>query len=391
MEGTARVTSRLLETSRTPGRLGVARGSNALRKLVVGSATLAVTAVAFVLPGAQPAQAAPTALTVAEAKAQIEQLQTEAEAVDQDYVGVQQQVEQGKAELAQKQADVRAQTTKVAQIRRQVGQVALAQFQNRNVDTAARIFFTSDSDNLLSQVSTVEKVSENQNTVLQDYQEQQAALAELEHSTETDLAVLTQQQQQLSKLKAESDAKIVESKKVLAKLTAAEQAALAAADRRAAAEAKAKADAALAHGSSGATTTPNTSGTSGDTSGTGAITGSGRGATALACARKQRGKPYVFAAAGPNAYDCSGLTSKAWLAAGVTIPRTSEAQSRVGRVVSKADLQPGDLVFFYNAASPSHVGMYVGNGQIIHAPHTGTVVKYAPLSSMPFVGARRPG
>lgn len=376
------MTSRHRTTSRDPERPGVARRPRTLRGLVVGGCTVALTTVAFVFPGVQPAQAAPTALTVAEAQAQIEQLQVEAEAIDQDYVGVQQQIEQGKVQLAQKQADVQLQTAKVASTKRQVGQVALAQFQNRNVDTAARIFFTSDSDNLLSQVSTVEKVSENQNTVLQDYQEQQAALAELEHSTETDLAVLTEQQKQLSELKADSEAKIAESKKVLAKLTATEQAALAAADQKAAADAKAKAEAAL----NGTTTT-----TTDDTSGTADITGTGRGATALAFARKQLGKPYVFAAAGPNAYDCSGLTSAAWRAAGVTIPRIAAAQSRVGKVVSKADLQPGDLVFFYNAANPSHVGMYVGNGQIIHAPHTGTVVKYAPLSSMPFVGARRPG
>ena len=381
-KGTVRVSSGRRGTSRDAKRLGAAPASRALRRIVVGGCTLALTTAAFALPGAQLAQAAPTALTVAEAKAQVEQLQTEAEAIDQDYVGVQQQVEQGRAQLALKQADVQAQAAKVAQTKRQVGQVALAQFQNRNVDTAARIFFTSDSDNLLSQVSTVEKVSENQNTVLQNYQEQQAALAELEHSTETDLAVLTDQQKQLTGLKADSEAKIAESKKVLAKLTAAEQAALAAADQKAAAAAKAKAEAALTGGSS--TTTD-------DTLGTADITGSGRGATALAFARKQLGKPYVFAAAGPNSYDCSGLVLAAWRAAGVTLPRTAAQQSRVGKVVSRADLQPGDLVFFYNAANPSHVGMYVGNGQIIHAPHTGTVVKYAPLSSMPFVGARRPG
>jgi cell wall-associated NlpC family hydrolase len=376
------VTSRHRETNRGDRPSGAVRGPRALRRLVVGGSSLALAAVAFSLPGAQLAHAAPAALTVAEAKAQIEQLQTEAEAIDQDYVGVQQQIDEGRAELAQKQSDAQLQAAKVAATKRQVGQVALAQFQNRNVDTAARIFFTSDSDNLLSQVSTVEKVSENQNTVLQTYQEQQAALAELEHSTQTDLAVLTEQQKQLTKLRADSEAKVAESKKVLATLTAAEQAALAAADKKAAADAKAKAEAAQ---------TGTSSTTTDDTSGTSAITGTGRGATALAYARKQLGKPYVFAAAGPNAFDCSGLTSMAWKAAGVTIPRTSEQQSRVGKVVGKADLQPGDLVFFYSVSAPSHVGMYVGNGQIIHAPHTGAVVRYAPLSSMPFTGARRPG
>ncbi len=375
------MTSRDCKTHDGDRHVGATRVSRALRRLVVGGSTLALATTVFALPGPQFAQAAPTALTVAEAKAQIEQLQIEAEAIDQDYVGVQQQIEQGKAELAQKQTDVQLQAAKVSATKRQVGQVALAQFQNRNVDTAARIFFTSDTDNLLSQVSTVEKVSENQNTVLQTYQEQQAALAELQHSTETDLAVLTEQQKQLTKLRADSEAKVAESKKVLATLTATERAAMAAADKKAAADAKAKAEAALAQTGASSTTTGNTS----------AVTGTGRGATALAYARKQLGKPYVFGAAGPNSFDCSGLTSMAWRAAGVTIPRTSETQSRVGKVVSKADLQPGDLVFFYSASAPSHVALYVGNGQIIHAPNSRSVVKYAPLSSMPFTGARRPG
>ncbi|WP_375423150.1 NlpC/P60 family protein [uncultured Friedmanniella sp.] len=375
------MTSRHRGTNRGDQRSSAAVGPRVLRRLVVGGSSLALAVVAFALPGPELAQAAPTALTVAEAKAQIEQLQTESEAIDQQYVSVQQQIDAGKVELSQKQSDVQVQTAKVTQTKRQVGQVALAQFQNRNVDTAARIFFTSDTDNLLSQVSTVEKVSENQNTVLQTYQEQQAALAELEHSTQTDLAVLTDQQKQLTTLRADSEAKVAESKKVLAKLTAAEQAALAAADKKAAADAQA-----MAEGGSSTTTA-----TTDDTSGTSSITGTGRGAKALAFARDQLGKPYVYAAAGPNSFDCSGLTMKAWQAAGVTIPRIAAAQSRVGQVVSKADLQPGDLVFFYNAANPSHVGMYVGNGQIIHAPHTGSVVKYAALSSMPFVGARRPG
>jgi cell wall-associated NlpC family hydrolase len=384
-EGKARVTSRHRGTNRGDQCFGAARGRRALRQLVVGGSSLALAVVVFALPDGQLAQAAPpTALTIAEAKAQIEQLQTEAEAIDQDYVGVQQQIDQGEADLAQKESDVQLQTAKVAQTKLQVGQVALAQFQNRNVDTAARIFFTSDSDNLLSQVSTVEKVSENQNTVLQTYQEQQAALADLEHSTQTDLAVLTDQKKQLSKLRSDSDAKIAQSKKVLAALTAAEQAALAAADAKAAADAQAKAE-------GGAGTSTTTSTTTDDTSGTSSTTGTGRGAKALAYARAQLGKPYVFAAAGPGSFDCSGLTMMAWKAAGVTIPRTSEQQSRVGKVVSKADLQPGDLVFFYDAAAPSHVGMYVGNGQIIHAPHPGVGVRYAQLSSMPFVGARRPG
>ena len=117
--------------------------------------------------------------------------------------------------------------------------------------------------------------------------------------------------------------------------------------------------------------------------------GSSKGATALAFAKSQLGKPYRYASAGPNAYDCSGLTSAAWSKVGVSLPRTSQSQIGVGRSVSKSELQPGDLVFYYSGIS--HVGLYAGNGQIVHAPRPGKSVEYASLDSMPFAGARRPG
>ncbi|SDS06432.1 Cell wall-associated hydrolase, NlpC family [Friedmanniella luteola] len=371
--------------------LRAVRATRTVRKSVIGLSTLALTVATF-LPGASTASAAPTAVTIAEAKAQIEQLEVESAAIDQEWVGVKEQLDAGRAKLARKQADVRTQTAKVARVKRQVGQVALAQFQNRNVDTAAQIFFNSDSDNFMSQISTVEKVSENQNTVLQDFQEQQAALAELQHSSETDLATLTEQEKKLAELRADSDAKVAESKKVLARLTAAERAAIAAAEKKAAEEAKKKAEAAAASSSS-TTTTGSTSGstttTPDTTSGTSAVSGSSRGAKAVSFAKAQLGKPYRFGATGPAAYDCSGLTGAAWKAAGVTLPRTSQSQIGAGRSVSRSELQPGDLVFYYSGIS--HVALYVGNGQIIHAPNSRSSVKYADVDSMPWAGARRPG
>jgi cell wall-associated NlpC family hydrolase len=106
--------------------------------------------------------------------------------------------------------------------------------------------------------------------------------------------------------------------------------------------------------------------------------------TALA----QLGKPYVWAAAGPNAYDCSGLTQRAYAAAGIRLPHSSRLQSTMGTPVSRAQLQPGDLVFFYSPVS--HVGMYIGNGQMVNAPTAGSVVKVVSMDHMPgFHSARR--
>ena len=113
------------------------------------------------------------------------------------------------------------------------------------------------------------------------------------------------------------------------------------------------------------------------------------GETALAFAKDQLGEPYKYGAAGPGSWDCSGLTMRAWEKAGVELPHNAAAQYKLGTKVAKADLQPGDLVFFYSG--PSHVGIYAGDGQVVHAPKPGSKVTYIAMSSMPWKGARRPG
>ena len=99
------------------------------------------------------------------------------------------------------------------------------------------------------------------------------------------------------------------------------------------------------------------------------------------------GSKYRYGASGPNAFDCSGLVSWAFRNSGKSLPRTSKAMSRVGSPVSKSALQPGDLVFFYGG--PSHVGIYVGNGKIVHASNPRHPVRVADMKSMPFHSARR--
>ncbi|AEA28311.1 NLP/P60 protein [Pseudonocardia dioxanivorans CB1190] len=118
-----------------------------------------------------------------------------------------------------------------------------------------------------------------------------------------------------------------------------------------------------------------------------AVTGSSRGAAALKAAMTQIGKPYVWGAAGPSAYDCSGLVMWAYKQIGVSLPHSSSAQSTMGTAVSKDQLQPGDLVFFYSPVS--HVGIYAGNGMVLNASTSGQPVKMSKLSSMPFHNARR--
>jgi len=353
---TARVISRAHEVRRTTSIL------RKVRATTLGLVSVAVSALIFY---PVPAAADPP-LTLAEARSLVAQLQTDAGAIDQQYSGVKEQIKQGRVQLRVKQADVKLQTDKVARMRLQVGQVALAQFQNRSLDTAAQLIVTSDTDGFLSQISTVQNVSENQNSVLQDYQQAQANLGALEHSAEIDLATLAEKQKQLRSLADASDKKIADAKKVLAKLSGAQRNQIAAADRRASAR-----SAAAAETSRGTTR------------------GSSKGVRALAFAKAQLGEPYVRNAAGPSSWDCSGLTMKAWGSVGVSLPHSAGQQYNRGRPVAKSDLQLGDLVFFYSGIS--HVGIYAGNGRVIHAPHPGKSVEYIKISYMPYEGARRPG
>ncbi|MGZ6825631.1 MAG: NlpC/P60 family protein [Mycobacteriales bacterium] len=99
---------------------------------------------------------------------------------------------------------------------------------------------------------------------------------------------------------------------------------------------------------------------------------------AVKVAMSELGKPYVWGASGPDSFDCSGLTMYAYGAAGISLPHYTGAQWGAGRHVSRSELRPGDLIFFEQ--SLGHVGMYIGNGQFVHAPHTGDVVKVSSLS-----------
>ncbi|MFK4803689.1 NlpC/P60 family protein [Streptomyces sp. MPA0124] len=116
---------------------------------------------------------------------------------------------------------------------------------------------------------------------------------------------------------------------------------------------------------------------------------SGAAGKAVGFAMAQIGKPYVWGAVGPSSYDCSGLTSAAWAAAGHPIPRTSQAQWSGLTRVGLSSARPGDLIIYYNDAT--HVGMYIGGGQIVHAPRPGRSITTAPAASMPVLGVVRPG
>jgi cell wall-associated NlpC family hydrolase len=277
----------------------------------------------FLIPTSVSAAADPP-LTVAEAKALTAQLQTDAAAIDQQYAGVREQIKQGRSQLRLKQADVKVQTDKVARMRLQVGQVALAQFQNRSLDTAAQLIVTSDAEGFLSQISTVQKVSENQNSVLQDYQQAQAnwlpwSILRRQISRPSLRRRSSSGRSRKLRIRTARDAK-----NVLAKLDATQRQRLADEENRATARANAAASRDAVRGP---------------------INGSAKGSRALAFAKAQLGEPYARNAAGPSSWDCSGLTMKAWGSVGVSLPHSRDSSSIGAGRSPESDLQLGDLVF----------------------------------------------
>ncbi|MFC7620759.1 NlpC/P60 family protein [Microlunatus sp. GCM10028923] len=355
-----------------------------------GCGFAAVALGATVLVGAQGtfARAEPP-LTVEDAKAQIEQHEAEAAGLDQEYNDVKLEISDAEKALKEKQQSLQAQRAKIARLKKIVGQVALANLQNKSLGTTAQLFLHANTDRFLSQLSTVEKITQNQNSALQDYQEQQAALVTLEQSASDELESLEKQRDELKKIRKDADKKVKDAEKILDRLTSEQREALAAEERRQSEDSERAAQASDDDSDSDSDDSKSDDSDSDDEDPK--VTGSGKGATVLAWALTQKGKPYVFGSDGPDSYDCSGLTLKAWGKVGVSLPHSSSKQFKMGTPVSKDNLRPGDLVFYYSSSRPSHVGIYAGNGQIFHAPNSRKPLGYSPLDSMPYVGARRYG
>jgi cell wall-associated NlpC family hydrolase len=283
--------------------------------------------------------------------------------------------------------DVAKRTEKLNTAREELGSFAAAQYRTGAAapDTATLLLADNPQD-YFDQTQLMSRLTTRQKAAVDDYITEQAATTKKRAEASKSLQTLTTSQNALKTSKADVQHKLSKARELLSQLTAEEKARLAAiekkkreaAERKAAELAQQQAAAAAAakkaaaqQDSSGTGTSSTTTGSSGT-----ATTDSSyatKAAKALAFARAQIGKPYVWGATGPGSYDCSGFTQAAWKAAGVTLPRVTYDQVNAGTTVSLADAQPGDLVFFYDDIS--HVGLYIGNGMMIHAPKPGAYVR----------------
>ncbi|MFI5791960.1 NlpC/P60 family protein [Streptomyces sp. NPDC051677] len=319
---------------------------------------LTTAAAAAVVLSSQAANAAPSEkLSKDEVKSKVDKLYEEAEQATEALNGAQEKQEKLQKEISTIQDNVARGQADLNELRDSMGLAAAAQYRTGSIDSSLQLLLSSNPDDFLDKASAADQLSAQQVEALKKIQEKQRELAQERTEASAKLKDLATTRAALGKNKKEVQAKLAEARKLLNTLTAKEKADLAAADARASRDSGGRVDL-------------------GD-----APVGSGRAMAAFQAAQSQLGKPYHYGSTGTAMYDCSGLTSWAYAQAGVGIPRTSESQATIGtRIYSQSDLKVGDLVFFFNDLH--HVGLYAGNGQIIHAPRTGTVVRYESMSTI---------
>ncbi|WP_406329268.1 NlpC/P60 family protein [Streptomyces sp. NBC_00203] len=321
---------------------------------------LTTAAAAAVALSANVANAAPSEkLSKDEVKAKVDKLYEEAEQATEKLDGAKEKQDKLQKQISTLQDNVARGQEELNELRDGLGSMASAQYRTGGIDPSVALFLSSNPDDYLDQASTMDQLSAQQVEALKKVQEKQRSLAQQRKEAADKLKDLADTRAELAKKKKEVQNKLGSAQKLLNTLTAKEKAALAAAEQERSTRASERVDL-------------------GNTK-----SASGRAAAAFSAAQTKLGSPYVYGASGPSSFDCSGLTSWAYAQAGVTIPRTSQAQASYGtRIYSQSDLQVGDLVIFYG--DQHHVGLYAGNGQVLHAPRTGTVVRYESISNMPF-------
>ncbi|MEV0439173.1 NlpC/P60 family protein [Streptomyces spectabilis] len=317
-------------------------------------------------------------LSAGEVKAKVDKLYREAEVATEKYNGAKEKADRAEESLRDLRDEAARKTERLNSARRGLGSLATAQYRSGAMDPSVQLALSAEPDAFLDRAARADHAGRRQAAEVADVRRQVRELDQLRTEADDTLGDLKSRQADLKKHKKTVTGKLGEAKRLLARLTADERARLAAAERG-----EEAADADGAAGSDRASRA--------DTRGaapTGAAKApNARAARAVSYAYKALGSPYVWGATGPNAFDCSGLTQAAYRAAGVSLPRTTYAQIDAGRRVGRSELQPGDLVFFYSGIS--HVGLYVGDGQMIHAPNPSAPVRLAPIDQMPFAGAAR--
>lgn len=347
---------------------------------VRSAVTLALAGAATATAAAGPVQAEPR-LTAAQVKTKVDQLYRDAEVATEQYNGAKEKATAAARSVDALRDEAARRTDRLNASRDALGSLAAAQYRSGGLDPALQLALSSDPDEYLERSAYVELAGDRQAGAINGIRRQITGIAQVRARAEDESAVLAAREAELARHKKKITSSLADARRLLHTLTAAERARYEAANA-----ARTTAASGSTAGSGGATGTGSGTGAGAAPTGT-APAPNARAAQAVAFAYGALGKPYVWGATGPSAYDCSGLTQAAWRAAGVALPRTTYTQINAGQRVSRSELAPGDLVFFYSGIS--HVGLYIGDGRMIHAPRPGAPVRIAPVDEMPFAGATR--
>jgi len=339
------------------------------------AATMATTGVVV----APSAMAAPN---LEQVRLQVQDLESKAESATERYNEARNELAEVQQTLATLKAKVRRERKELRSILGSVDDLARATYTSGGIDTSLQVLLAEDPNEFLAQAAALDQVQQGQASALRRTQTTRLRLAQSEAAVADKERIASRARKNMSDSKKEADSKLAEAQSLLNNLEQKQRdrlAAMARAERQAAISAAAAASAAI-------------SASSGSASSGGGYTGGGRAAKAVQYALSQVGDRYVAAAAGPSAFDCSGLTMQAWRQAGISLPHYSRSQYSVTRRVPLSQAQPGDLVFYFGSGA-HHVGLYIGNGKMVHAanPRSGVLVTsvLGPWYSSRFSGIGR--
>ncbi|MFF9057465.1 NlpC/P60 family protein [Streptomyces sp. NPDC014882] len=310
--------------------------------------------------------------TPAQVKAEVDKLYQEAEAATEKYNGAREKATTAERRLETLRDEAARKEARLNTAREALGTMAAAQYRGGGLDQAVQLALSDDPDRYLDDAALAERAGDRQSAAVTRVGRQLREIEQLRGAARVQLTSLKARQAELKRHKKTITDKLGAARRLLNRLTAEERARLTA-------------------DTGGGTDTRASRTSAGARAGLpapGAATAAGpRAAAAVSYAYAKLGSPYVWGATGPNAFDCSGLVQAAYRSAGVSLPRTTYAQIDAGRRVSRSELRPGDLVFFYPGIT--HVGLYIGNGRMIHAPNPSAPVRVAPIDEMPYAGATR--
>ncbi|GHH94713.1 C40 family peptidase [Streptomyces capillispiralis] len=331
----------------------VAPSSGSDRSTVVALGLLSAAATAL---GAVPAAATPDDVT----RAEVDRLYREAEKATEAYNEADERADGLRRQIAAAQDGIARRQERVNTMRESLGSLAEAQYRSGGFDPSLALLFADDPEDYLEKASVLDRITVHQAGELRRLRSALRSLAQDRAEAAGKLGALDRSRRAAAAHKRTVERKLAEARRLLHSLPAGERADWDRATRSGRADL-------LGPG--------------------GTAPASARAAAAVAAARSALGKPYVWGANGPSGFDCSGLTQWSYGQAGVALPRTSQAQRYAGRQVPLSEARPGDLVVYRSDAS--HVGMYAGNGQVIHAPYPGAPVRYDPVGMMPVTSVTR--